>query len=140
MVLGDDRELQRQAAFLAELTASQNVYLIRKLGRRRIPPIYQSGVVYRADPVEWDMPHPDLRVQYFPTADAAFERKWVDCKGAAPWRVADLRLENPHRVANPESAYFCTTYVRRSRGQVLVHLLVQLPTGEIEDPSRFLHQ
>jgi len=43
VVLRDVAELQRQVAALAELVATQNTYLIRKLGRRRIPPLWQTS-------------------------------------------------------------------------------------------------
>ncbi len=134
-VLRDTAELQRQAAAIAELVASQNVYLIRKLGRRRIPPLYDSGVVYRVDPQEWDPVADKLGgVLYFPTAEDIVAQGWCDCKGAVPYRLADLRLEHP--TLN----FAVHTYPRRNGRDVLIHLQVMLPTGEIEDPSRLLHQ
>lgn len=129
-VLSDLAELQRQAAALAELVATQNVFLIRKLGRRRIPPLYSSGVVYRFDPEEWE--HPTLQLQYFPDALQVVTQGFVDCKGAVPFRLADLRLERP------TENFAVYAYPRRTPHGMLIHLQVRLPSGEIEDPSRFL--
>jgi hypothetical protein len=135
VVLRDVVELQRQVAAMAELVATQNTYLIRKLGRRRIPPLYDSSVVYRVDPAEWDAVADKLGgVLFFPSADEVIRRGWVDCKGAVPYRLADLRLEHP--TLN----FGVHTYPRRHGRDVLIHLQVLLPTGEIEDPSRLLHQ
>lgn len=129
-VASDLSELQRLVRATAELTASQNSYLIRKLGRRRIPRLYDSGVVYRFDPKEWDP-----RLLYFPTCEEIVARRWVDCKGAVPYLLADLRLENP--ALN----YAVHTYPRRVPGVgTMIHLQVVMPNGEIEDPSRLLHQ
>lgn len=133
--VSDARELQRLVSIAAELVASQNSYLIRKLGRRRIPPLYSSGVLYRQDPPEWDSSMPGgARFLYMPTADEIVRQGWTDCKGAVPYRLADLRLENPHLN------YGVHTYVRRNGRDLMVHLQVSMPTGEIEDPSRLLQQ
>lgn len=126
----DLTELQRLVRATAELTASQNSYLIRKLGRKRIPRLYDSGVVYRFDPKEWDP-----RLLYFPTCEEIIARRWVDCKGAVPFLLADLRLENP------AGNYGVHTYPRQVPGVgVLIHLQLSMPDGQIEDPSRLLHQ
>jgi hypothetical protein len=127
--LRDVKELQRQAAAVAELVASQNQYLIRRLGRSRIPPLYKSGVLYRTDPSEWDP-----QFQYYPDAEAILRRGWTDCKGAVAYRLADLRVEYP--TLN----FGVHTYPRRRGKDVCIHLQVQLPDGQIEDPSRLLHQ
>jgi hypothetical protein len=127
-VLRDVPELQRQVADLAEFVARQNRYLMRKLGRRRIPPLYSSGVVYRLDPDEWG-----ASFQHFPDAETVIARGWTDCKGAVPYLLADLR------EAHPEQLFSVHTYPRRSGKDVTIHLQVRLPSGEIEDPSRLLH-
>jgi hypothetical protein len=128
-VLRDVAELQRQVADVAEFVARQNAYLIRKLGRRRIPPIFGSGVLYRLDPEEWGG-----SFQHFPDAATVLERGWTDCKGAVPYRLADLREQYP------AENFAVHTYPRRNGKDTLIHLQVRLPTGEIEDPSRLLHQ
>lgn len=127
VLLSDARALQQQVAELAEFVARQNRYLIRTLGRRRIPPLYDSGIVYRTDP--WD---PGF--QHFPDCLTALKRGYIDCKGAVPYRLADLREEFP------DQHFYVHVYPRRFRGATTLHLQVGKPNGEIEDPSRLLHQ
>jgi hypothetical protein len=127
MVVADVTELQRQVADLAELVARQNRYLLRALGQKRIPPLYDSGLVYRSDP--WG---PEF--QHVPNALTCLERGWVDCKGAVPYRLAQLREEHPDQL------FGVHTYPRRVGGDLLIHQQIRLPGGTLEDPSRFLRQ
>ena len=127
-VLGDAEALQEQVAELVEFVARQNRYLIRRFGRRRIPPLYDSGVLYRVDP--WDD-----AFQHFADCLTVLQRGYSDCKSLVPYRLADLREENPHEH------YSAHVYPRRLRtGGTCLHVQVRMPDGQIEDPSRFLHQ
>lgn len=135
LILADSAELQRQVAEVVELVARQNRYLMRKLGRRRIPRLYDSGVVYRVDP--WDS-----QLQHFPDCVTVVRRRFADCKGLVPYRLAELREEHP------DQHFAVHIYPRKAAGfgdgvatpTDLLHLQVRLPSGEIEDPSRLLHQ
>jgi hypothetical protein len=121
----DGDELQREVADLVELVARQNRYLMRR-GARRIPPLYDSGVVYRQDP--WDP-----RFQHFPGVLTILERGYSDCKGLVPWRLAELRQ------AHPERLYAVRVYPRRRPDGIELHLQIEGPDF-VEDPSRLLHQ
>jgi hypothetical protein len=125
-VIGDLDELQREVADLVELVARQNRFLMRKLGRTRIPPLYESGVLYRPDP--WDP-----RFQHFPGCLTVLERGYTDCKGLVPYRLAELR------EAHPDRPYSVRVYPRRRQGGVELHLQVE-GRDFVEDPSRLLHQ
>ncbi len=126
-ILLDSVELERQIADVVELVARQNRYLMRKLGKRRIPPLYDSGVLYRVDP--WD---PSF--QHFPDCLTVLERRFADCKGLVPYRLAELR------EAHPEQFFAVRVYPRRTQQRGYEwHLQVEKPDG-IEDPSRLLHQ
>jgi hypothetical protein len=126
-VLLDPDELQREIADVVELVARQNRFLVRKLGPRRIPPLYESGVLYRRDP--WGS-----GLQHFPDCLTVIERGFADCKGLVPYRLAQLREEFPQQL------FAVRVYPRRlPGGEFEWHLQVQKPDG-IEDPSRLLHQ
>jgi len=126
VVLADPAELQREVTDLVELVARQNRYLMRKLGKRRIPPLYDSGVLYRQDP--WD---PSF--QHFPGCLTVLERRFADCKGLVPYRIAELREAHPDRV------YSVRVYPRRRADGVELHLQIE-GADFVEDPSRLLHQ
>ena len=154
LILADGDELQREVADLVELVARQNAYLMRRLGPRRIPPLYQSGVLYRLDP--WnDAVAAQLSLQHFPNCLEVLHRRFADCKGLVPYKLAELR------VREPQKHFSVRTYLRKASdgldgvrlpgrtrigaarapaGDVLVHLQIQHPNGDVEDPSRLLHQ
>jgi hypothetical protein len=137
IVLADIELLQEQVAELVEFVSRQNRSLMRKLGKR-IPPLYDSGVLYREDP--WDPGY-----QHFADCVTVLRRGYGDCKSLVPWRLAGLREERP-------SEHFAAhVYPRRApRGsprdgvrvadEWIIHVQVRMPDGLIEDPSRMLHQ
>lgn len=126
-----ERELREEIGDIAEMVARQNARFIRKFGRRRIPRLYDAGLPYREDP--WG---PEF--QHFPHALTLIRRGYVDCKGAVPWLLADLREEYPHEQFSVHA------YVRRLPGNKLdVHLQIKKPPsldGVIVDPSRLLQR
>lgn len=84
-----------------------------------VPPIYESGVVYRR---EQQLTHPGLeRVQ---SAEETFLIGAGDCDDLAPWRAGELQLRGIDARA----------LVIRSPG-VGYHVVVRMPSGKIEDPS-----
>lgn len=85
-----------------------------------IPPLYESGVVYRREPPgeeRWSPP------------SAVLARGYGDCEDLASWRAAELRVtgEDPGARAR----------VVRS-GPRTWHAIVERADGSIEDPSRVL--
>lgn len=84
--------------------------------------LYRSGVRYRQekDTEAWlDIPH-------------VLENGWGDCEDLAAWRVAELR--NRGVKAKP----YLKWYSHPDQGITLYHVLVKLPNGTIEDPSKML--
>lgn len=126
IVVSDVAELQRQIADLAELVTRQNRFLMRRLGRKRIPPLYESNLSYRDDP--WSG-----GAQHMPNALECLADGVVNCRGAVPYRLAQLREDHPDQL------FSVRTYPRQVRGSgVLIHLQINMPGGAVEDPSRFL--
>ncbi len=96
----------------------------------RVPPIYRSGVRYdnpRAGKKEWF------------DVGKCMEEKLGDCKDLACWLVAEHWMKGIR--SRPYIRYRTKHYVdasgRRKRFS-LYHVLVQLPNGKLEDPSRVL--
>jgi hypothetical protein len=88
----------------------------------KTPRLYQSGVVYRAEPIGRE----DWR-----DISAVLHYGNGDCEDLACWRAAELR-ELDGIDARP-------TYRWRQRDGIRVyHILVKLPDGTTEDPSRKL--
>ena len=89
------------------------------------PTLYAAGVRYRAEPPgqeEWlDVPH---------ALAAGHRGAPLDCEDLAAWRVAELR--NAGIDARP------IFRARRLPGKWVYHILVGLPDGTTEDPSRRL--
>lgn len=86
------------------------------------PRIYQSGVFYRAEPVGQE------RWRDIPTI---VREGWGDCEDLACWRAAEL-VEREGIAARPAYRW------RRRPGLTIYHIVVRLPDGSIEDPSRQL--
>ena len=92
-----------------------NVALLRS---RRLPPLYESGVVYRQEPPG--------REDWL-TADQVLKRKHGDCEDLATWRAAEYRVGGiPARA------------VAKRTGRRRFHAVVEFPDGAIEDPSAML--
>lgn len=87
------------------------------------PGIYQSGVRYMEEPPgqeEW---------QDIPTC---ISMKIADCEDLASWRAAELVVR--HGIA----ARPIFKEQKLPDGRYLYHIVVLLPNGSIEDPSRIL--
>jgi hypothetical protein len=105
---------------LTALTEINAAYLRANLNA---PRLYSSGVRYRRDPngreLWWDIP-------------VTLRARFGDCKKLACWRAAELRERDYiNAVALP-------VLQSSAGGVVLVHVIVQLPDGRTEDPSRIL--
>lgn len=87
------------------------------------PLIYESGVRYEEEPPgqeDW---------QDIPTA---LKMRVADCEDLACWRAAELR------VRYGVQAFPTFTCKKRANGGYLYHIIVALPDGTTEDPSRRL--
>lgn len=84
--------------------------------------LYQSSVRYRQekDTEAWlDIPH-------------ILEAGFGDCEDLASWRVAELRMQGVAAKA------FLKWYNNVGNGITLYHVLVRMPDGALEDPSKRL--
>lgn len=102
------------AALLEGVTRASAILI----DRLDMPPLYASGVRYRREPRGRE------RWQLAPQTEAL---GYGDCEDLATWRAAELRLDGI--AARP--------VVYRS-GPRQLHVVVALPDGSIEDPSRVL--
>ncbi len=88
------------------------------MGRTYIPPLYQSGVRYRAE---------EPGQENWRTADDVYTRGFGDCEDLATWRAAELQLRG--ELAGVD--------IKRS-GFRRFHARVRRASGRIEDPSKLL--
>lgn len=85
--------------------------------KHRLPPLLQSGAVYRREKTE------DWR-----SALEVYRQGWGDCEDLASYRAAELRINNhePARV------------VLKWTGLRTLHAIVLRADGTTEDPSKWL--
>jgi hypothetical protein len=104
------------ASFRELLAAYARVYAMG-LRMKPLPPLYQSGVVYRVEPqagtgVElWDSPW------------KCYKQGWADCDDAVMWRLAELY----------NSGVAATVQVLSVGNRH--HVRIKLPSGATEDPA-----
>lgn len=105
------------------LRALTEVNIAYLRARPMTPALYQSGIRYREDPAGterwWDIP------------TIMRKREGADCKKLACWRAAELRTKGVDATALP-------VMQSMANGVILVHVVVELPDGRTEDPSRIL--
>ena len=86
------------------------------------PLLYESGVRYQEEPPgaeDWQ------------NVPITLELGWGDCEDLACWRVAELIVRGI--AASP-----FVTRQELEDGRSLYHVMVRLPDGRVEDPSRQL--
>jgi hypothetical protein len=109
---------------VAEGLVLLNVWMLQFASNRGVdlPPLYESGVVYRREPRgrEWWANANDVL--------GLVQSRSGDCEDVSAFRAAELRLY--------EDDYAVVRVVRTSRGTF--HAIVQHEDGTIEDPSREL--
>lgn len=95
-----------------------------QLGRRPgLPGLYESGVRYVREARD---PRTGLRREEWRTIEDVIEHMGGDCEDLAAYRVAQLQSRGvPARI-----------WLRRHKA--MWHVLVRLPDGRLEDPSRKL--
>ena len=94
-----------------------NIVILQKRGDT-IPPLYESGVVYRKE---------QRRRERWTNIEQTLKAGWGDCEDLAAWRTAELIVDFG------EDAY---AFAKRT-GRKKFHALV-CADGEVEDPSRKL--
>lgn len=109
-------------ATLNTLLVTLTAFNVELLRTGRFPRLYSSGVVYREDPDGLEL-----------WSDAAFciARGYGDCKKLSAWRGAELRLDGI--AAEP-----LVKWAVMPDGQRRFHVLLRLPDGTEEDPSKLL--
>lgn len=134
-----------------EVAAQMGYYLIGLtqanrliMRRRRIPPIYSSGVRYEVEPWAGD-------VQSLRNCREAFEDGWAECKSLSAWLCAQYREQAPDELTASRYDIDVTweDFSRDPLGLGLVpfggvvrvfHARVVHPSGKIEDPSKRLRR
>lgn len=109
---------------LAEALVSVDVWMMEHAADNgvELPPLYESGIVYRREPPgrEWWETASDLL--------SFVTNRSGDCEDVAAYRVAELR------VFDGEHAILRVVPTRRGT----LHAVVEREDGTIEDPSRIL--
>jgi hypothetical protein len=119
---GENTRSRSEAALRVLLHALFTIDRMWLRSNPNAPRIYQSGVFYRAEPIgeeRWrDIP-------------SVLREGWGDCEDLACWRAAEL-VEREGVAARPSYTW------RRRPGISIYHIVVRLPDGRTEDPSRKL--
>jgi len=101
---------------LVEVLARANGIYAARVGA---PHLYEAGVRYVDTHDEWrDIPR-------------VLEARGGDCKDLVAWRVAELRAQRVAAVPR-------IIMQQQGPGSYLYHVVVQLPSGAYEDPSKIL--
>lgn len=85
------------------------------------PPLYRSGVRYHREPRGYEQ---------WLQIPCVLAQRWGDCEDLAAWRVAELRKDGI-------DAWPCFQW-RKLQTALVYHIVVCLPNGLVEDPSRIL--
>lgn len=138
---GDPEITKAEIGYYVNGVAQTNRLLMRA---QRIPPLYRSGLTYRVEP--WA-----ANLQSLNNCLEALERRWLECKTAAAWRLAELRelagSEEHARQYDLKVSYRdlerdpLAVGLQPQSGIVRVfHVVVLLPSGETEDPTKRLRR
>jgi hypothetical protein len=114
---GDTSRLVNARALKALLDC-QVALNLAYLADHAAPPLYKAGVVYG-------------RTQLWEPIPAVLARGFGDCKSLAPWLVAEYRKKG----INADTVF---RWIKNNRGGTDFHILVVLPDGTNEDPSKVL--
>ena len=141
----DDGALAGIANCILEGVVWNNRYLLRRFPGR-FPPLYESGVRFRAEP--WaSMPAPVLGpggmrqmgpIEQFTPYVTLLNRRWGDCAQLCAQRVAELREAGEDDAA---LRYYCRSDGVEPNRRRWYHVEVRRGAAgghEIEDPSRRL--
>lgn len=110
---------RRDIVFMLSRLVDLDMYLYRS---RSLPPLYQSGVRYRAEHEDFTSNRP---VEDWLAVDVLYERGCGDCEDLAAARCAELRLQG------------IAAYPRLRKTGRIWHVVVESELGW-EDPSKEL--
>lgn len=132
--VNDDTVLCGFAERLLEVVVDNNRYLMQRLGSK-VPPLYRSGVRFRAEP--WAGPN-GFGLEQFTPFPELIRRGWADCAQLAPWLVAERR---EHGDPNARLRFYCRTFPNPDDPSNPIrsyHVETRDGSGRIQDPSRWL--
>ncbi|MET0412830.1 MAG: hypothetical protein ABW217_16110 [Polyangiaceae bacterium] len=142
----DPAEVAAQLGYYIQGVAQSNRLIMRK---ERVPPLYQSGVSYRIEP--WASQRQSLS-----NCRSVIARRWAECKSAAAYLLAERReacaSEDYARKYDLQVSWddhdAGSATVKRALGHLqlqprngilrVFHIVVLLPNGGTEDPSKRL--
>jgi hypothetical protein len=138
---GSPPEVAAQLGYYLNGLAQANRLIMR---RDRIPPLYKAGIPYQVEP--WAS-----EFQSLSTCREAIDRKWMECKAAAAWLLAEYREAQPSEEHARRFDIFVDWKERAAdpvnRGLVprdgvvrVYHARVLHPDGRLEDPTRRLRR
>lgn len=140
-VEGTPEEVAAQLGYYLNGLAQANRLIMR---REPIPPLYRAGIPYQIEP--WAKEYQSLS-----TCREAIDRKWMECKSAAAWLLAEYREAQPSEEHARRFDIFVDWKERPrdpvNRGLVprdgvvrVYHARVRHPDGRLEDPTKRLRQ
>lgn len=101
------------------------------------PLIYESGVVYRRDPIN-GMKSCRIVSELWSDIPAILAAGWQDCESLSAWLAAELRVRAPNSVGT-ERRPQAGVMLKATRYKNLWHaIVIDRATGERFDPSRRL--
>ena len=103
-------------------------------------PLYESGVRWQKEEPTGRSACPGGNGQeQFLGVRQVRQQGWADCEDLACWRIAELRLGLHGPLHAPAVLAKPVFYSRpMANGARMYHIVVQLPDGRLEDPSRRL--
>lgn len=101
------------------------------MSRKKLPLLYESGVVYKREPKRRLRDGRIVTVENFRDVACIYARGWGDCEDLASIRVAELR-----EYAGEDARIRVTA--KSQPGKKLWHVTVMRANGVPEDPSRRL--
>lgn len=140
-ISGPPIEVAAQLAYHLNGVAQQNRLIMR---REHIPPIYAAGIPYEIEP--WAAEYQSLS-----TCREALDRRWMECKSAACWLLAEYQEKQPSEALARRFSLYVDWKERSAdpvnRGLVprdgvvrVYHVRVRHPDGMLEDPTRRLRR
>lgn len=97
-----------------------------------LPPLYESGVVYELEPEHGS------GLEQFDLPPEVYRRRWGDCDDLVIWRLLEHWSGVPTSQLLSDIAASAVARCRCVWNGHRLHVLIRLPNGEVEDPSRKL--
>lgn len=123
-----DADQARILRFLLEALTYANVLYLRN--NPETPSLYEAAPLY----IKKSRPYGLDSWQDIP---ATLKRGSGDCKDFCSWRLAELIIANPPNVKTT-SGDFLFQMQELSNGEQILHVVLRLENGQIEDPTKLL--